>query len=238
MTTTTAPSAGLTDDAISNLKRLPQSKNDTQCLLAGNNGTLNNFLVPWFPVVIVFCYGSIAPFIATPWGYNNLLLTLAVWSVIWLVLTVSTLASGTGRHMYSLDLHERTITHLNTGESTSLALELHKKVDGDQLELKTPLNSGWHLDSSARTISELENDELNNIPDWQPSSLKNHIEHTAKDGSLLALFIFATIFWGVFNLMMGTLVLFMLSEFYLLLAWLVSQTTVWLIDRRDCQLNA
>ena len=237
MTTTTAPATGTSEDPVSHLQRLPGSAGNDACLLAGKQGGLNSFLTVWLPVVVVFGYGSIAPFLTTQWSYNNLVLVLAVWSVIWLCLTPLTLASGSGRHIYALDLYERTITHLNTGESTSLALELYKNDDGDRLDLKTPLASGWHLNANARSIAELEHHELDSIPEWQPDSLKNHIEEKAKDGSLLTLFIFATIFWGVFNLMMGSLALFVLSAFYLLLAWLISQTTAWLIERKDCQLN-
>ncbi|TGN39951.1 hypothetical protein [Marinobacter confluentis] len=237
MTTTNAEAAETPVDPISNLKRLPRPQKDNHYILAGNSSALTSLLVHWFPVVAVFCYGLVAPWLSSPWDQNNLVLVLGIWLAIWLALAGFTAVTGTGRHMYALDLSQRRITHLNSGESTSLALELYSNAEGDRLDLKTPLDSGWHLQTYTRAVAELEEDDISRIPHWQCGSLADHIQRKAMDGSLLGLFIFATLFFGMTNLIMGTMRVFLLSEIYLLVAWLVSQSFIWFLERRDRQLE-
>lgn len=239
MTTDTAEASLQAATPLTTLKRLAGSqKPTTQLFLAGDNGIATSALVIWFPVFAVLCYGFVVPFTFTAWGENNLLLILAIWLGAWLVLALITLANGTGRHIYTVDLTQRTITHLNSGQSTSLALALHQKSAGDVLELKEPLQSGWHLEVNARTISELEPEEVSSIPEWQPLSLKEHFTKKAKGGSLLALFVFINIPLALFHFVIGTGGLFFLCQLYMLAAWTLTQTISWLLERRDFQLNA
>ncbi|MFL1456288.1 hypothetical protein ACJO5Y_17755 [Marinobacter sp. GN3S48] len=239
MTTDIAETSLQAATPLNTLKRVPDGQNNTaQFLLTGNSSAITSLLVIWFPVFAVLCYGFVVPFTFTAWGENNLLLILAIWSAAWLMLTLVTLIAGTGRHMYNVDLAQRTITHLNSGQTTSLALELRQRAEGDALELKEPLDSGWHLEADTRTVSELEPEEANDIPEWQPLSLKEHFTTKAKDGSLMALFVFINIPLAIIHFVSSTGGLFFACQLYLLAAWAISQTVSWLLERRDYRLNA
>lgn len=234
MTTDTAEASLQAATPLATLKRVADSQDTPeQFLLAGTSGAATSALVIWFPVFAILCYGFVVPFTFTAWGENNLQLILALWLGAWLVLAVITLTAGAGRHIYAVDLTQRTITHLNSGQTTSLALTLHQRTEGDALELREPLQSGWHLEADARTISELEPEEAKSIPEWAPVGLTEHLTTKAKDGSLMVLFVFINIPLAIIHFVIGTGSLFFLCQLYMLAAWTITQTVSWLLERRD-----
>lgn len=221
-------------NSLMRLKRAPESQgNGNALLLAGGSFSLTQCLVVWFPLFTALCFGLIAPFTFTIWGENNLLLIIAIWLCSWAVLTLFTLAAGTGRHVYCVDLNRREISHTNTNQTVPLALKLTKGTDGDTLGLSQPLDSGWHLDVNERTLSELTSEEAEAIPVWQPASLKERFEAKLKDGSLSTLFIFINIPIAVVNFTMATGGVFVITQLAMLAAWFTSLLISWLLEWRD-----
>ncbi|AMQ89352.1 MULTISPECIES: hypothetical protein [Marinobacter] len=206
-----------------------------QLLLAGNRSALTSLLVVWFPVIAVLTYGFVVPFTYTAWGENNLLLILYCWTGLWLALTAASVTFGTGRHVYSVDLANHTISHLNSEQSTSLALELRQGSEGSYLDLKTPLDSGWHLGVDSRIVAELTPAEVPSIRRWQPAKLKDHIRKKVKDGSLTTLFVVANIPLVVIHLVSGTFGFLIMCQIYMLAAWTLTQTLDWFLEKRDQQ---
>lgn len=234
MTATAAQATQNSGKELYKLKRVPGNPEfNSRVILVGGNSAGTATLVIWFPVIATICYGAILPFTWTPWGENNLELVMAVWGVLWLALTAITLSSGTCRHIYALDIGQRTITHLNTSQSTPLILELHEQEGVTSLVLKEPLDSGWHLEASARSISEIAPDDLSHIPVWRILGLVDYVQEKARDGSLIVLFAFVNIPLLVFYLASGVFWAFLLLQVYLFAAWLAAQTVSWLVERRD-----
>ncbi|SFL87913.1 hypothetical protein [Marinobacter zhejiangensis] len=237
MTATAAQATQGSTKELYKLKRVPGNPgSNDQVILVGSNSAGTTTLVIWFPVIAAVCYGAILPFTWTPWGENNLELVMAVWGVLWLALTAITLSSGAGHHFYALDIGQRTITHLNTSQSTPLILELHEQEGLTSLVLKEPLDSGWHLEASARSVSEIAPDDLSHIPEWRILGLVDYVQKKARDGSLVVLFAFVNIPLLAFYLASGVFGLFLLLQVYLFAAWLVAQAVSWLVERRDHRL--
>lgn len=221
-------------DPLDGLKQLATNPGQNNTLfLVGNASGWTSLLVIWFPVFAALCYGFVVPFTFTQWGENNLLLILAVWLCGWAALAAFTLVAGTGRHVYSLDFDQREIGHLNSGQSTSLALRLRRSTEGDTLTLNQPLRSGWHLTANERTLAELEPEQVEAIPHWQPPTLKAHLEEKAKDGSLLVLFVFINIPLVIMHFVFATGGIFFITQFSMLAAWGAGQILGWLLEWRD-----
>ena len=143
-------------------------KGEEVLLLIGENSVATQALVVWFPLLaaLVLCYS--APFDQTGWGRINLLLILSIWLSIWLALALFTLAAGAGRHFYTLDLHQRRLTHLNSGASAVLQ-------PGDSAaDSLDELLEGWKLPVDAGTLGGLTVDQALAIPEWELPSLMQY----------------------------------------------------------------
>lgn len=221
-------------DPLNGLKQLATDSGQNNTLfLVGNTNSWTSLMVVRFPLFAALCYGFLVPFTYTHWAENNLMLVLAVWLCGWAALAAFTLVAGTGRHVYSLDFEQHDISHLNSGQSASLALKLHRSSEGDVLTLRQPLRSGWHLTASERTLAELKPEQIEAIPYWQPPSLKAHLEAKAKDGSLLTLFVFINIPLVIMHFAFSTGGIFFITQFSMLAAWGTSQIIDWLLEWRD-----
>ncbi|WP_029654532.1 hypothetical protein [Marinobacter daepoensis] len=217
------------------LKRIPKlAPSGNQVVLAGNPGGLARFLLLWLPLTGVLCYAFLAPILAwSAWGYDNLMLTLGLWALLWLLLLAFTLANGASRQIYLVDVDQHTLTHLNSGESVSMALKLTQHEGFSLYELAQPLRAGLQLNASGRTLSELQPGDIPEIPEWQPPGLKAHLKDKFRDVGWLTFALTLEMPLAIVHFVFERLDLFLLCQPLLLAAWFLGQTVDGLMEQRD-----
>lgn len=232
--------------AIQSLQRASGlAKQNEQLVLVGDGGGGLSFIMLWFPVVAVFFYETILPFLDNQAAINNLQLIVMTWLLVWLLLTLSNLMKGTARHFYLVDLKGRILTHLNSGESSPLEIE-EQLIDYSSEELtlepvvtrvlKQPLYSGWHLCVDAGKVADITPENAAKLARWELPTLKSYLKHADRHLSLWLVFLWLSILplmiYFAFN-MVGT---WILLQLLLLGGWLLCQTLAWLTLRCDYHL--
>lgn len=221
------------------------AKQNKHLVLVGSAGGGLSFMMLWFPVIAVLFYEAILLFLDTVPAINNLQFIVLAWMLIWLLLTANNLMKGTARHFYLVDLKNRNITHLNSGESSPLEVE-EQQVDYSSEELvvdpivtrvlKQPLYSGWHLYEDAGKVADITPENAAKLPCWELPGLKAYLTHGDRSVSLWTVFlglnVLPLIFYFSFNMVATWLAL----QLVMFGAWTLSQTLTWLTQRSDYHL--
>lgn len=218
---------------LSKLRTLPGGNRGDSVFLVGNSTTGVGLVVICLPIVIAIVYATIMPFVFTSWGEINLTAVTYVWLVLWGLLAAFTLVFGNSRHFYLWNLADRTITHLNSGETKPIELKVEVTEGIPHLELSDPLSAGWHLPTSASSLALTDPDSIPEIEVWRPSGLIESMRKSFTDAGTWWCILIPDFILLVLCFSASMLPFFVIIQFWLLGAWSLAVVISWMLEHRE-----